>query len=69
MPAHVGRPLCIANKAASDDQFIMEKVSGEELCRHVRHYLSYHMIKEFEVLDFLEESGGSTHPLKTFSLV
>ncbi|CAK0783434.1 hypothetical protein CVIRNUC_006633 [Coccomyxa viridis] len=52
-----GRPLCIANKAASDDQFIMEKVSGEELCRHVRHYLSYHMIKEFEVLDFLEESG------------
>ena len=67
MLAHVGRPLCIADKAGTDDQYIMEKVSGEELCRHVRHYLSYHMIKEFEVLDFLEESGDCTHPLKTFS--
>ena len=52
----------MANEAATDDQFIMKKVPGEELCRHVKHYLSYHMIKEFEVLDFLEESGNALTP-------
>ena len=33
-------------------------MAGTELCSHVKHFLGYHMIKEFEVLDFLEESGG-----------
>ena len=69
MLAYVGRPLCTADRAPTNGQFFMENVSGEELCSHVKHYLSYHMIKEFEVLNFLEESGDPTPPLKTFSLV
>ena len=38
-------------------QLNLTRVAGQDLCSHVRHFLGYHMIKEFEVLDFLEEAG------------
>ena len=48
-------------------QLSLTRVAGQDLCKHVRHFLGYHMIKEFEVLDFLEESG-TQHPMDTLQL-
>ncbi len=55
-----GRNLCAAGQPVRNGQLSMPKVAADDMCDHVRHFLGYHMIKEFEVLDFLEESGIST---------
>lgn len=54
-----GRTLCAAGQPIRNGQLSMPKVAAIDMCDHVRHFLGYHMIKEFEVLDFLEESGSS----------
>lgn len=57
MGIFAGRTLSASNQPEQNGQLRLPKVAGQELCSHVKHFLGYHMIKEFEVLDFLEESG------------
>ena len=43
--------------------------SAAELSQNVRHFLGYYMIKKFDVLNFLEDTGGGRRGDGAFDLV
>ncbi|KAK9904819.1 hypothetical protein WJX75_003114 [Coccomyxa subellipsoidea] len=49
-------PLCVASdKVGQIDR--AQLPSPEKLIKNVKHFLGYHMIKQFDVLNFLEDTG------------
>lgn len=52
------RKVYAGDQPISNGQLSLSKVAGKDLCHHVRQFLGYHMIKDFDVLNFLEDSGA-----------
>lgn len=63
-------PLCVASdKVGQIDR--AQLPSPEKLIKNVKHFLGYHMIKQFDVLNFLEDTGElvAEHELLCTSLM
>jgi hypothetical protein len=51
-------PLCVGLDALQDSLDRARLPTAVELSQNVRHFLGYYMIKKFDVLNFLEDTGG-----------